>query len=245
MLSFKLTVTDTQVRMPATKGKLMRWVLEQKERGLFRCHDLGDWWTSVSKTTLPSCWSLRFLRKGELFFLSNFLASLWSVLGPYPFIFLTFSLLSVRTSPCAILGKGPVLSVCGVKVSGGRGAAGPTIRKPGDAVALSPPMELHMVPAHQVESVGHPWIPMYPHTLYSPLCSPPLWSGQPSPYSPCQRPPMLWLTDCLQECYHPGFFHFYQLIQLLVGESQAQHWMTKARENNPMDNFNCIRPISL
>ena len=50
--------------------------------------------------------------RGGLFFLSNYLASFWlararfihlCILGPSPFIFLAFGMLSVRTSSCAIL----------------------------------------------------------------------------------------------------------------------------------------------
>ena len=49
----------------------MRQVLVQKERGLFRCCDLGEWWTPISNTVPPSrlsCGSYRDRERKAFFF---------------------------------------------------------------------------------------------------------------------------------------------------------------------------------
>lgn len=44
-------IVRNTVWLPATtKTKLVKQVLVQKGRGLFRCHDLEEWWTPVSET---------------------------------------------------------------------------------------------------------------------------------------------------------------------------------------------------
>ena len=71
----------------ATKAKLMRQILVQKERNLFRGQDLGEWWTFVSKTIpfLTEVLHSLGIERGGLFF--------------YTIIFLAFGVLSVRIFP--------------------------------------------------------------------------------------------------------------------------------------------------
>ena len=117
-----------------------------KERGLFRCHDLNgmaDWENGRLSSQWPSPFHLTMVLvgvgKGRLFSypiillsfgalrLSPFTFLAFGVLEHCPFIFLAFGARGVSTSPCAIL------------ANGGARAAGPAIRKPGDAADLSPP----------------------------------------------------------------------------------------------------------
>ena len=95
------------------KAELMRQVLVQKERGLFRCCDLGEWWTPISNTVPPSrlsCGSYRDRERKAFFFFSFYPMYLMLLafgrLRPCPFIFQAFGMLSVRnfppTTPCLL-----------------------------------------------------------------------------------------------------------------------------------------------
>ena len=139
-----------QVWLPATrKAKLKRQVLAQKERGLFRCHDLNgmaDWengrlYSQGSRlySLLSQPMALVGVGSGRLLSypiillsfgalrLSPFTFLAFGVLEHCPFIFLACGARGVSTSPCAIL------------ANGGARAAAPANRKPGDAADLSPP----------------------------------------------------------------------------------------------------------
>lgn len=102
------------VWLPATtKLKLMSQVLVQMERGLFRCQDLGEWWTPISKTIYSSCSSCGSYkdRENKAFFLYPIILLAFGVLGPYPFIVLAFGT-QCKNFPCtnlAIWGNSPVL----------------------------------------------------------------------------------------------------------------------------------------
>ena len=89
------------------KARLMRQVLVQKERFTQVQHNLGEWWTPVSKTTSSSCSSPQFLqglgRKDS--FSSTIILSTFGKCRPYPFIFLAFAAFSDRTSPCCHSGQ--------------------------------------------------------------------------------------------------------------------------------------------
>ena len=80
MIHFHLSpVIEMQVWLHASvKAKLVRQVLVQKERSLFRRHNLGEWWTPVSKTIWPFLLKssvLKGIGRGGLFSLPYSLAS--------------------------------------------------------------------------------------------------------------------------------------------------------------------------
>lgn len=194
-----LIVTKMQVWLPAsTKAKFMRQMLVQKARGLFKSHNLGKIVDSPLKDH-----SLFLLKsssyKGQredvfFFFLSNYLASFWHAQDLYPFIFLAFGTLSLRIFPCVILANGNTLqhsmTVYSTRISEkGRDC----FRKPGDAPALSlPPHTEHSscTSRSQLESKGHPWIPVL-YILCAAPCVSPLQSGHPGLCSRCHQLPRL------------------------------------------------------
>ena len=114
------------------------------KRKVYSSADLGEWWTPISKTILPSCSSPQFLweEKGEDFLsLSNHTASLWYAGGPFLW---SLQPLSPQCKNLSLLHPGQWVTLCSVPpwsmVSGSEGsmrAAGPPVRKPGGAVALS------------------------------------------------------------------------------------------------------------
>ena len=82
---------------------LLFWLV-QKLSSLLRCHNLREWQTPISETIpLPAQASSSHKdREGRALFPIQLSCQLLVCLGPYPFIFLAFGKLSVRTSPCII-----------------------------------------------------------------------------------------------------------------------------------------------
>lgn len=108
MHSLKSRDPCTSITEMQMKAKLVRQTLVQKERSLFRCPDLGEQCTPISKTTpfpTQAQGSYRNSEREVLFFYLVILL-VYCKLGPYPFIFLVCGTLGVRTSPCDILANG-------------------------------------------------------------------------------------------------------------------------------------------